>query len=185
MNVRLVILVLLAGGLAVYFAVGKNREPVNVEPLETGVDPEDEDRIRAEQDTLDQRDLPGEEPSEEPELAVTVEVDRSKGKNRLYFNLSEKHGYYVETFRVAAWYKEPGLTDYEDAKCQVRLYVNDYIKANETLRICAEAVPAELARVGGDMGTTENWDAEITDYGRARAKNPDPLPPLTRVHKCD
>lgn len=188
MNVRLLILLVVAGGMAVYFAVGKNKEPVVVE-LDAAADPDSGDTgEKVETRTLSDFPLPGREPAEEPEtpddFSVTVEVDRSTGKNRLYFNITEKHGYYVETFRVLAWYKRPGVTGPEDSPLTVPVYLNDYLKANETLRTCIEVVPAELSRVGGDIGKSENWEARIEHYDRAREKNPEQFPPVVRVNSC-
>ena len=191
MKARLLILIVLAGGLAVYFAVGKNRAPTVVETVTQGEDPDGREmtpdqikRKREEQTELCKRPLPGVEPPEKPDLAVTVEVDPTGKKNRLYFNISESHGYYVETFRIQAWYKREGVTGPEDSPLEWTLYVDNYLKANETFRTCAEVVPAELSRVGGDMGTTANWDAKIIWHCRARAKNPDPLPFVTDMGRC-
>jgi hypothetical protein len=189
MNARLLILIVLAGGLAVYFAVAKNQAPVVVE---TAAEDKDGDEMtakeiedkRLEGTELIKRPLPGKEPAEPPNLAVSVEVDRISGKNRLYFNITESHGYYVETFRIQFWYVRPGVTGPEDSPLSFTVYKDDFLKANDTLRTCAEVVPAELSRVGGDMGTTQNWDAEIVFHGRAREKNPDPLPIVTAMDRC-
>jgi len=189
MKARLLILIVLAGGLAVYFAVGKNRAPTVVDTAAEdgngdGLSPDEIKDIRERQKELCKRPLPGVEPPDPPNLAVTVEVDPTGKKNRLYFNVSESHGYYVETFRIQAWYKREGVTGPEDSPLTVDHYVDNYLKANETFRTCAEVVPAELSRVGGDMGTTQNWDAKIIWHCRARAKNPDPLPFVTDMDRC-
>jgi len=189
MSARLLILIGLAGGLAVYFAVGKSRAPAVsrtavVDDGDDGMTKEEIEKIRIAQTELCKRPLPGAEPPEKPDLAVTVEVDPTGKKNRLYFNISESHGYYVETFRIQAWYKREGVTGPEDSPLSVGVYVDNYLKANETFRTCAEVVPAELSRVGGDMGTTQNWDATIIWHCRARAKNPDPLPFVTDMGRC-
>lgn len=189
MKVRLVILVMVAGGLAVYFAAGKNKEPVVIIEDEPEVDVPVPKEVVTNRRTLSERPLPGREPADPPEapddFAVTVEVDRSKGKNRLYFNITEKHGYYVETFRLLAWYKKQGVTAPEDSPLVVPVYLNEYLKANDTLRTCIEVVPAELASVGGDIGATANWEARIDHYDRSREKNPDPLPSLLKVNTCE
>lgn len=189
MGARLIILVVVAGALAVYFAVAKNREPVTIELEELpeeGPSADELAKIREVQQILTDRPLPGREPAAIPDVAVSVEVDRTSGKNRLFFNITEAHGYYVESFRVGVWYKPSGRDiDPEDSPLHFEVYVNDYVKVNDTLRTCAEVVPAELSRVGGDMGTSANWDAEIGWHGRAREKDPDPLPPLARATSCD
>jgi len=187
MSARLLILIVLAGGLAVYFADQCRQAPAAVEPTTEGDDGMTEEELkqkRVEQTELCMRPLPGREPAEPPNLAVTVEVDRSSGKNRLYFNITESHGYYVETFRIQVWYKREGVTGPENSPLRWTLYVDNFLKANETFRTCAEVVNAELSRVGGDMGTTQNWDAKILWHCRAREKNPDPLPLVTDMDRC-
>jgi len=187
MSARLLILIVLAGGLAVYFAVAKNQAPAVVEPTienEDWMTQEEVDRVREEGIEVCKRPLPGKEPDVPPDLAVTVEVDRISGKNRLFYNITESHGYYVETFRVQVWYVRPGVTGPEDSPSRFEVYFDNFLKANETFRTCAEVVPAELSRVGGDMGTTENWDARIVWHCRAREKNPDPLPIVTEMDRC-
>lgn len=187
MSARLLILIVLAGGLAVYFAVGKNTAPTVIEPTtddDDGMTKEELAQKRIEQTELCRRPLPGKEPAEPPNLAVTVEVDQTSGKNRLFFNVSESHGYYVETFRIQVWYKREGVTGPENSPLRWTLYVDNYLKANETFRTCAEVVPAELSLVGGDIGSTRNWDAKIVWHCRAREKNPDPLPIVTDMDRC-
>ena len=187
MSARLLILIVLAGGLAVYFAVAKNQAPAVVETAAENDDwmtQEEVDRVREEGIEVCRRPLPGKEPVVPPDLAVTVEVDRISGKNRLFYNITESHGYYVETFRIQVWYKREGVTGPENSPLRWTLYVDNFLKANETFRTCAEVVNAELSRVGGDMGMTQNWDAKIIWHCRAREKNPDPLPPVTDMDRC-
>lgn len=186
---RLIILVVVAGGMAVFLALNKSNQPstTQVDPpsaTESGSgNPEINTKI------ISEFALPGAEPADPPEVpddfAVTVEVDTSKGKNRLYFNITEKHGYYVETFRLTAWVKRPGVEGPEDSPLQVPVYLPEYLKANETLRTCIEVVPAELRHVGGSIGKSEDWEARIDYYHRAREKNPEKFPPTLRVQPCD
>ena len=189
MKARLVILVVLAAALAVYFAGVKGKEPVVDTAFESGLTKEEESQTQADKRLLSERPLPGREPAVRPkapeDFAVTIEVDPSGKKNRLYFTISERHGYYIETMRIIAWRTKGGTTDPEDSPLVVPVYVNDYIKANETLRWCAEVVPAELARVGGDLGTTADWAARVEYFHRAREKHPDPLPSVLRMVSCD
>jgi len=179
MKPRLLLLVAIAAGLAIYFASAKSRNPTSTieEPIGDSDDEEDRSITDALKITLDKLPLPGREPAEPADVAVQLEVDRSRGKNRIYFTLSERHGYYVEQFRIGFGWKKGGL-DKEQ-------YFDRYIKANETLRLCLEVVPAELAKIGGDMGTSEDWDAEVSWHGRARERNPDPLPPDKDLGRCD
>jgi len=179
MKPRLLILILAAGGLAVYFALAGNKPATTANS--NGVQKAGDDRgLTAEQrreviTELAKLPLAGEEPPDAPEISASVEVDTSSGKNRLVVTLSEAHGYYVEGFRLRLWYKTTPDTDYADSPLHVEHFLDKYIKANETLRDCFEVVPAELKRVGGDIGTTENWAVEVSWHGRARAQNPSPL----------
>ncbi len=134
---------------------------------------------------LSQRDLPGIEPPEEPEVDIQVEVNTSSGKNRLDYYISESHGYYVEVFKIDFFWKETPEMEYDESPLVVSHYDDVYVRANETLKHCLEIVPAELTRVGGDIGTTENWGAIITWHGRAREQDPDPLPKLANIVRCD
>jgi len=185
MSARLLILIVVVAGLAVYFAV-RTSAPADKEPqYEPEISAEELQHIRVLQTDLSKRDLPGEEPAEPADLSIQWEVDPTGEKHRIYYYITEAHGYYVETFNIDFYYMPTPDTTYEESPLLVSTYVDDYLKANDTFKGCLEVVSAELARVGGDMGTTENWGAEIDDYGRARTQNPDPLPPLKRVAKCD
>jgi hypothetical protein len=190
MGARLLILVVLAGGLAVYFAFAKKpTQVVEEEETPTYLMPADNvdgglEAVRTKQILVAEQPIGGREPKEEPEIDVQVEVDTSGGKNRLYFTISEAHGYYVDTFQLRAWWVEEGVTSPEDSPLSLGVYLNTYKKANETLRTCVEVVPAELDKVGGDIGTTKNWDVILESYGRAREKNPDKLPIISEVGQC-
>ncbi len=179
MKPRLLLLVAIAAGLAIYFASAKSRNPSLIldEPIEDVENEGDLSILESRKLTLDELPLPGRAPAEPADIAVRVEVDRSRGKNRLYFTLSERHGYYVEQFRIAFWWKKGGL-DKEQ-------FFDRYLLANETLRLCLEVVPAELDMIGGDIGSTSDWDTEISWHGRVRDRNPDPLPPDKDLGRCD
>lgn len=189
MKPRLLILILLAGGLAVYFATASNKptgRPDNGFDPKSGDDRNLTERQGRELITdLAMLPLEGNEPEEPADLSVTIEVDTSSGKNRLFVTLSEAHGYYVESFRLRLWYKDTPETEYADSSLRLQPAIDKYIRANETLRDCLEVVPAELARIDGDIGSTEDWGAEIAWHGRARLQNPDPLPYRPNDGRCD
>lgn len=185
MNPRLLILIALAGVLALYLATRTSAPAVEAEVFEPVDEDQDLAYIRETQLTLWERHLPGVEPSEPPEFDIQVEVDPSGRKNRLYYYISEAHGYYVESLNVEFWYMPAPDTTPDESPLRVPKVINDYIKANETYKGCLEVVPAELADLGGDMGMDENWTGRLIDYGRARAENPDRLPPLAEAMTCD
>lgn len=185
MTIRLIILVVVAGVLAVMFAVRSTAPPVE-EPADQQYSfladgGKTREQVAQEQLTLRQRDLPGEEPPEPADLSVRVEVDPTGQKNRLYLYITEAHGYYVEDFTVVIWHKGDGdVTEPQDSALQVIHTINKFLKANETLMDCLELVKPELANVGGDIGQTGDWEARLRRYGRARAENPVEFPPLGR-----
>ena len=190
MSVRLVILVLVAGALAVSFAMRSSAPPPEEENVLTGFLPgeggKNKEDTDAEKQLIWEQSLPGEEPPEELDLSVQVRVDTSAGKDRLSLYITEAHGYYADFFNVQIWYINGGEeTTPEDSPLSFIHLMNRYLKANETLKDCLELVPAELARIGEDIGDDENWGAEILSYRRARARNPDPLPIVTEMHRCD
>jgi len=180
MNPRLFILIVLAAGLAVSFAALKGRAKPDLPPVDESAEYDD-----LPVDTLDKHDLAGEEPDEEPDLSVQVEVDRTKGKNRLYFTLSEAHGFYVEQFRIRFWWVGGGATE-ENSPLVLYQFFDRYMPAKENLRLCLEVVPAELQKVGGDIGSTSDWNSEVEWHGRWRTKSPNPLPMRTDLEGlCD
>ena len=187
MSPRLVILLAVAVVLAIGVAYKINRPvPEAIEEPDSELDAdEDLESLREKQKTLRERDLPGSEPPEEPDLSIQVEVNTQSGKNRLVFYITEAHGYYVEEFDIAFWYKEKPDTDFEESPVSFVHHLENYVRAGETLRDCIEVVPAELRHVGGDIGTSENWGARILRHGRSRAENPARLPPLADRLPCD
>lgn len=181
MNPRLLILIVIAAGMAIYFAAVRGSAKNN-----TDISADAEGDLAPFQGTLDTLKLAGAKPPVSPDVAVQVEVDRSRGKNRLFFTITEAHGFYVEQFQVRFWYVNEGVTEPEDSPIDLTQFFDRYLPANDTLRVCMELVPAELVKVNGDMGETNNWMAEIDWHGRARATNPDPMPPRTDLeHSCD
>ena len=185
--VRLIILVVVAAVLVVAVAVWSPTPPEEAiiagrYDAEGGKTLED---IRTEQSRLRDRELPGEEPEEPPVLNIDVHVDTASGKNRLVFNVTEEHGYYVEEFVIQFWYKDsPDVETPEDSLWSMAHPLDKYVKANDTLTDCVDLVTAELELFGGDMGTDENWGAQIINHGRARLHDPDPLPALGDAGTC-
>ena len=130
-------------------------------------------------------ELPGEEPPDDPELDVRVEVNITSGKNRLDYYISEAHGYYIQYFNIEFWWKDHPDMRPEESPLRVTHVANVYLQADKTLKRCLEIVPAELSSVGGDIGITENWGARILSCGACREVDPDPLPLVVDVARCD
>lgn len=181
MKARLLILLVAAIGLAVFFATRSvpSLNDSSAADLRSMVP----DEIKNAQVMLRDLPLPGEEPPD-VDLSIQVEVNPADAKNRLYYYITEAHDYYVEQFEITFYYKPTPDTVIEDSPLRVPALVDEYLKAGETFEGCIEVVPAELGNIGGEMGMSENWDAELT-YDRARAEDPDPLPPDKRLVECN
>lgn len=121
-----------------------------------------------------------------PEFDVTVQVDATGKKNRLYFHIEEIHGYYVQQLTLKVWYK-PGPGPVPEGRAPLLTHsINKYIKAGETLTDCAELVKFEVDLIGGSLGTDDNWHAEVSQFGRALPTNPNPLPALPQdIDRCN
>ena len=188
MSPRLIILIVVAAGFAVFLALRMSApsKPEQQVALDDGVTDAERQKLREAQTPLWQRKLAGKEPDVPPDLAIRVEVDPTGKKNRLHYYITEAHGYYVETFEIEFYYKPTPDTTSENSPLTITHRAeNEYLKAKDTLASCFDVVPAELADVGGSIGTSKNWGAEIVSHGRARMQNPDPLPVLEKVAKCD
>ena len=189
--VRVVVLVVVAAVLGVYAVSAKRaaKEKQTEPPPQTQVYEEDVDEVRLRQRPVWEQTPPaepGDIPPEEAEFEMNVWVDPDDGKFRLYYDIAEIHGYYADTFDVEFWYKDsPDVTDPEDSPLVIPVHINDFVKANDSLRGCIEIAWAELESVGGDMGTTENWDGWVVGHHQARLRNPDPLPTVFKATNCD
>jgi hypothetical protein len=191
MTVRLIILVVVAGFLAVAFAMKSSAPPIEPSEADFGEelvalkDGTTIEQVREMQLPLGDRFLPGEEPDVPPEFDVRVSVERTGRKFRLFLDISERHGYYVETFRVIAWYKPTPDTTEHESPIVIEDFKEVYLPANDTVRVCLDAVPSEVGKIpDGDLGTDANWGADVIFYGRARTQNPQPLPLLADAFDC-
>lgn len=179
MGPRLILLILLGAGLALYYGTRTPAAPdshIAVEEIEN----EDSEPNRL----LWNYDLPGEQPVEPPDLELTLSVDPADGKQRIYFTLSEANDYYVETFVLEFWYLTDADTEFEESPIRIEHYVDKYIKSGEVLESCLEVVDAELDKAGVDMGTIDNWAGRITGGGSMRYRTANP-PDLKRENMPD
>jgi hypothetical protein len=120
-----------------------------------------------------------------PEMSIQIRVDPTDGKNRIYFNLTEAHGYYVDTCNLTFWYAGEGDTEGgQRPPLIVQHVLNDYVEAHGRLHSCIDIPWAELQRIGGSMGRTEDWRASVEACYRACVGNPKRLPNVTTVVNC-
>ncbi len=186
LTIRFVLMIAAASGLALHLATrtpkAEDYGPTRVAGIGERPDgPLDPTRIQM----IWQQDISGEEPEDEPEFSVRVTLDPTDGKNRVYYEITEANGFYVDSFKVDFWYKKNPDMLFEDSPLAKSVIINDYLKADETLEGCLEWVPAELREIYGDMGTSENWAAEVSFYHRARLENPETLPTVVKATSCD
>jgi hypothetical protein len=185
MKTRLVILLVVAIGMALALVFRPKTPEGQEQQFQQEMTPEELALTELMKTPLSQRDLPGEEPPEPAEVRVSVQVDPQETKNRLYLLFSEAHGYYVESLKVDIYRV---VTDEETGEEELQYFMSNpfdcYIQAREVLRQCILLVPSEMERIGNDLGTSEDWVAEVVSYGRARVENPDPLPPLPDESWC-
>lgn len=184
MNARLLILIVLAGGLAIFFAT-RASAPASDDPIrQTTGSPEEMERIKELETPLHERPLPGSEPQVPPVFDVRVEADLTSAMNRLFFYITEEHGYYVETFTIAIRHFDNPDLEWEDGTYVASTYILDILKANETLKLCADITNNELEALGGVMDDSSHWRAQVTKHGRAREKNPEKFPLVDDFGKC-
>ena len=167
MRVRFVILIVAAAALAILFAVR-----VSFLKTDVGGPPKWSFLLQDHNWNCEKTDIPA-------ELSIRLEVDTTGKKNRLYYSITEAHGFFVETLDVTFYYKPTPETTQAESPYSFDQFLNMYVPADGTLKGCMEVVPRELelAGAGDSIGTSENWGATVIDYHSACTNNPDPLPP--------
>jgi hypothetical protein len=175
MGARLIILIVLGAGLAMFYAL---RPPA---AENAGIKEQDPTGEAAEIGKMLWRNDPPNCPKAniEPDLSLSWSVDPLDGKNRIYIELSESHEFYVQSFVLEFWYMPDAATECEDSPLCINVPLDVYIKAGEFYEGCADINDAELREIGGDMGNTDNWGGNIVDYSMTRACTENP-PELLR-----
>ena len=166
MNARMIILVLLLVGVAGFWTFRDPGDPKS--DYDAGNQPTSVGQTRGLKTVLALLDLPGADTPVTPEFDITIEVDTSDGRNKLICLVTERHGYFVETLTMGIFFTPTG----GEEVLVYRRHVEDYILANDTLRLVDFVVPAELDPLGGSMGESSNWRGEILNFGRARVEDP-------------
>lgn len=187
MSPRLIILIVSAGGLAVFLATRTTAPVSETEELlfleaSSGRSLEEVENTQV---AVWKQPLEGKEAPELAEFVVRVEVDPTGKKNRLYYYIDEVHGYFADTFNLWLWYMPTPGTELLDSPLRIPVVINDFITANETYKGCLEIVPGELLNINSDIGRDENWTGFVEVYGRAFVTNPDPLPSVAYAMSCD
>jgi len=169
MRARIVILIALGAGLALFLAF---RPPPTKDAGPAPVDRTDENALMLYNYPLDcpTTDI-------EPEYELEISRDPSDGKNRLTFTLGEAHDFYVQSFKLEFWYKPDPDTTCETSPYCVEVPLDNYIKAGEFYEGCLDLNDAEVGLFGGNMGTADNWDGHVLDFAMTKwcTKNPELL----------
>ena len=177
MKILVSVVVLLAVALVLYWATA---DTCTIE-REDGVFPD----IPLDQLMVWQQKIDCPRTDEPSEMSIQVRVDPADEKNRIYFDLTEARGHYVDTCNLTFWYTDgEDVTDPEDSPLVVRHVLNNYVEANGRLRSCIDVPWAELERIGGEMGRTENWRGRVEGCDRACVGNPKCLPNVTTALSC-
>jgi len=174
MKVRLVLLLVVLIAVIIYVVTkGPRTTEVVIDGGPDGTSVVYSDDPVGSKKTLNEMDLPGEEPGVPAEFEIAVRRDADDIKQRIYFEITETHGFFAETFRVRFYFTPTGKGP--DARVLVFMhYINDFLEANDTLAGEVLISDAELGVIGGDMGSTENWSAQLVMHGRVRVDNPGP-----------
>ena len=183
MSVRLLLLITVAAIVVVVLVTSQRKGPTPVVQIEAEPDPSDEsniavepgvdpDQVQLRKTMLKDIPLPGEDPGIEPVFHVDVEVDTSTGQNRLAIKVTEEHGFFVETLRLAIWRRSRPDERYDH-------FVNDVLEARGTLVVESYLNPPEADAFGKeqDIGATGEWEAEVVHHGRVRLETPENWPP--------
>lgn len=189
MTVRLLILLMLAGGLAAYLVTRATAPPAptcHEQAFLPGDDDLTLEQIRSKaQGNLSDYDFDCDAPPEPPAFEFDVRVRPGDPKHRLYFDVRETHGCFVAYLNIAFFYKPEPDSSIDASPLIVPHTVPTFLVERRTLTSCIEVVDRELKMIGGQIGTSENWGAEMTSIGRACRQAPDPLPPVSDLPACE
>ncbi len=181
MKPRLLILVAVAAGMAIYWATRAAAPPV---PLDLIPGPSVDPDVQKDYRDMELRGCV--EPDEDADLRLVHDVDSTGRKNRIFFTIAESNDLFVAGFELELWYKEHPDQDYDDSPFKLTEYVEDFVRSGETLEGCLELNAGEMTSLPGQvMGTIDNWEVEVIDWHRVCETDPVPLPPRKRVHTCD
>jgi len=114
----------------------------------------------------------GVEPDGAPEFNVVHELRMVGQQTRMFFTVTEAHGWYADHVYVEFWYEEEDENgERRRVGDPVRLMMKGYVDFGKTLEDNTTLLDYEFPELDG-FGTTENWQARVNQYGKVLS----PLP---------
>jgi len=164
MNAKLVVLGLIAAGLAVFLVTRKNPGPQNTGPAE----PANRKLPYWEEPLPPGYKLLGE--GKTPKFHVVCERIMDKPQDILQFEITEEHAWAADGIRINFWYrfKDPDSGEWIEDTHRVAHVARERLDFNQTLIEFTTLLPIEYRHLGLDPGetTTENWRAEVVEWAR-------------------
>ena len=167
--VLIVVLVIVAAG-AVYFAmIQASKEVPGPEPK--GPDIPTVPNLTYLDPDLSAKGIPA--PSE-PKWVVKTELDTGKGRNTFHFTVTEEHGWaangiYLELRHHGLEEKE-GKGMMHDRRLKI-LCAKSPLRFNTPLEHTVTVRDTEFPELG-DFGTSENWEATVSNFSDLTARRP-------------
>lgn len=158
----LIILLVLAAGLLIWrLAFQEPIEPVPNAPEE----------VKTVEGNFSPENVNGIKTDEEPEFNVVVEAFMEGSRSVLEFSITETHGWAVTAVIVEAFHgfinEETGEWERNpDLKHLPQLLCRDMLDFGQTLVAKTTLTGIELERIGGELGTSENWQGRVYGWGR-------------------
>lgn len=114
----------------------------------------------------------GVEPDGSPEFNVVHELRMVGQRNVMFFTVTESHGWYADHIYVQFWYEEEDENgERHRVGDPVTILMKGYIKFGQTLEDNTTLLDYEFPELDG-FGTTENWQARVTQHGQVLAPKP-------------
>ena len=119
----------------------------------------------------------GIETDEAPEFNVVVETLMKGRRPVLVYSITETHGWAVTLIYVRAehgwtneetgeWERDPALTVPPQILCRDMLHFGKTLVYETTL------TSLEMGQIGNELGTAENWQAEVYQWGKVYKPKP-------------
>ena len=114
-------------------------------------------------------DVEGVVPDTDPDLHVDVHVEREGEKAKIFFTVSESHGWYVDHLYIDFWYVEKDDSgEMKQIGRRLKYMCHNYLPFGETITEYTTPQSHEFPEID-DFGTTENWQAAAAEWGKVLA----------------
>lgn len=150
----LIVLLLIAGGLAVYMFAFQSDEPPTTSGVTEGLKPNPFDRQPAN----------GVETDEEPEFEVTVTPKISGVQKRIVFEITETHGWWATMVKVEALHGATNADTGEfepDGTRGIKLLCMEPLEFDKPLVCETTLTTVNLREIDGKLGEADNWQGRV------------------------